>query len=45
MLNIILNSSQDHSYPFITLLGFVIAMVWLFTRKSKKNNKDKEQDN
>ena len=40
MLTILLQAQANPLKPIITLLGFAIAMIWLFTRNSKKNKKD-----
>ena len=37
MLQILLDSQPNPLKPVITLLGFAIAMIWLFTRQGKKD--------
>ena len=41
MLSILLETQPNPLGPLMTLIGFAIAMIWLFTRQAKKNNKDK----
>ena len=43
ILTILLDAQSNPLAPFITLLGFAIAMIWLFARKSKKDNDDKNK--
>lgn len=43
MLQILLDSQQNPLKPVITLLGFAIAMIWLFTRNAKKNKKEEDK--
>ncbi len=43
MLQILLDSQPNPLKPIITLLGFAIAMIWLFTRNAKKDKKEEDK--
>ncbi len=43
MLHIFLQAQSNPLGPLITLLGFAIAMIWLFTRKGKKDQKENKE--
>ena len=45
MLSILLETQPNPLGPLMTLIGFAIAMIWLFTRQAKKNKKDKDEKN
>lgn len=45
MLQILLDSQPNPLKPVITLLGFAIAMIWLFTRQAKKDKKEDAETN
>ncbi len=45
MLQILLDSQPNPLKPVITLLGFAIAMIWLFTRQGKKDKKEDAEAN
>lgn len=44
MLNIFLQAQPNPLAPVVTLLGFIIAMVWLYTRSANKKKKAEEKN-
>lgn len=40
MLQILLETQSNPLQPIITLVGFAIAMLWLFLRQGKKDEKE-----
>ena len=43
MLHIFLQSQSNPLGPLTSLLGFAIAMIWLFTRKGRKEQKENRE--
>jgi len=40
MLQILLDTQSNPLKPIITLVGFAIAMIWLFVRNGKEDKKE-----
>lgn len=43
VITILLDAQSNPLAPITTLIGFVIAMIWLFTRNAKKDKKDEDK--